>query len=728
MELLKGDAHEPSDSSSSSSSSPSPSPSPAHLLWAQVIKTQHYHLQETWKKQQHQRDEGEKGEEERGGVCEDLSRDKQQDVEKVTTGEDYSNSSSRSNRGEVECHVVVLVEAEKSTQKQHTTSNMCYDRQDRAKRVDVTEEKDPEEDLREWAELLSAPAQKRRRVEYASAMYHLATQYWSPGGESSTSGGGRGDRRGGGGEAVKKMGAVRRRYDDRIELCLDCVKSYYLGVPRVPRWGSDTPQQHHQHRDTGTGSDSHVEEANADEAKDKEKEGEFPLLFSQAPLFIRPHSKAMRQYFFQTHQRMATAREVEHLLWGVPLPGARAPWRTSGDGEEQEEEEGGARCACPLPSWCCCCRAAGASTEGVDLEQRPRGGGGGSCWGTGEQQAREYVTYLKARWGLLKNTHHTSGSVGAPLPPLHVIDVGSCYGPFEHLCLPFGDDDDVADDPNRLVCPLEVLSVDLEPYQPVRHPQEEKEEVVGAANHNSTKTNNRNDGGHHHHHFYYDIPSVLAGDWLTTEIVTSEEPGGTITGEEYDGRWPPPPPPPSSLSSSSSSSLQLPSTVVLKGGRVQAELEVVPPISTTTTTEEEKGLTRYRYRLARLARGSFDVVIFCLLLSYLPSPLLRYQACLQAYLALKDGGLLVILSTRTQGRRRDPWVDEWVRAVEGIGFARVHLQVREKVVVLCFRKKGDGDGDDRPGDSDTSVREWKARMLRRREAATGLKITADSDI
>ena len=82
----------------------------------------------------------------------------------------------------------------------------------------------------------------------------------------------------------------------------------------------------------------------------------------------------------------------------------------------------------------------------------------------------------------------------------------------------------------------------------------------------------------------------------------------------------------------------------------------------------------------------FDAVIFCLLLSYMPLKELRLKACIRACDTLKTGGLLVIVSTRTQGSRKGDWILRWIQAIESIGFERVDKHIRFKIVGLSFRK------------------------------------------
>lgn len=87
-----------------------------------------------------------------------------------------------------------------------------------------------------------------------------------------------------------------------------------------------------------------------------------------------------------------------------------------------------------------------------------------------------------------------------------------------------------------------------------------------------------------------------------------------------------------------------------------------------------------------LPASSYDVVVFSLLLSYMPTSPLRFLACIQAHRALKRDGLLVMINTRTQGGRQSNWEQLWIDAVESIGFQRVHRDLLQNLVGMSFRK------------------------------------------
>lgn len=119
--------------------------------------------------------------------------------------------------------------------------------------------------------------------------------------------------------------------------------------------------------------------------------------------------------------------------------------------------------------------------------------------------------------------------------------------------------------------------------------------------------------------------------------------------------------------------------------------------------------------------GGYDAVIFCLLLSYLPTPALRFRAVVKAHVALAEEGLLLIVCTRTQGGRRDGWENSWIIAIESIGFVRIHKYIREKIVMLSFSKKSTEDAVDTAAKATAFVE----RQMMSKFANT-LRITADA--
>ena len=72
-----------------------------------------------------------------------------------------------------------------------------------------------------------------------------------------------------------------------------------------------------------------------------------------------------------------------------------------------------------------------------------------------------------------------------------------------------------------------------------------------------------------------------------------------------------------------------------------------------------------------LREASFHVIIFSLLLSYLPTPLMRLQACERARRALMETGILIIMTpdSNHQGKAVAR-MKAWKAAIESVGFKR----------------------------------------------------------
>merc|ERR1712039_461162 len=91
-------------------------------------------------------------------------------------------------------------------------------------------------------------------------------------------------------------------------------------------------------------------------------------------------------------------------------------------------------------------------------------------------------------------------------------------------------------------------------------------------------------------------------------------------------------------------------------------------------------------RLVSLHEFGFDVVIFCLLLSYLPTPSLRYDCCKRARQLLRPDGLLVIITPDSnhlaKGAAR---MKAWRQAIEALGFQRWRYEKLKHSHCLAFR-------------------------------------------
>jgi hypothetical protein len=109
--------------------------------------------------------------------------------------------------------------------------------------------------------------------------------------------------------------------------------------------------------------------------------------------------------------------------------------------------------------------------------------------------------------------------------------------------------------------------------------------------------------------------------------------------------------------------------------------------------------------------ASFDVISFSLVLSYMPTPQMRFEACRKAHAVLRDLGLLVVISTRTQGPRQASWVNDWITAIESIGFVRVHKHIRCRLIGMTFQKKMSVGAEAAAAPTEEMVAKMAAKMV-----------------
>jgi len=115
-------------------------------------------------------------------------------------------------------------------------------------------------------------------------------------------------------------------------------------------------------------------------------------------------------------------------------------------------------------------------------------------------------------------------------------------------------------------------------------------------------------------------------------------------------------------------------------------------------------------------RGSMDVVLMSLVLSYIPTPVLRFRALQHALRSLRYYGLLLLVHTRTQGPRSGEWITEWESVLTSLGCVRYVRQIKRHVVCQAFIKM--------VPDTEEFARAWDRETLA--GVCAKLKITADS--
>jgi hypothetical protein len=93
-------------------------------------------------------------------------------------------------------------------------------------------------------------------------------------------------------------------------------------------------------------------------------------------------------------------------------------------------------------------------------------------------------------------------------------------------------------------------------------------------------------------------------------------------------------------------------------------------------------------KITKLPQNSFDVVVFCLLLSYFPARIQRWTCCLKAHQLLKDDGLLLIITPDSSHQNKNmAMIKSWKIAIESIGFIRWKYHKDSHTHCMAFRKK-----------------------------------------
>ncbi|XP_063445843.1 S-adenosylmethionine sensor upstream of mTORC1-like isoform X2 [Mytilus trossulus] len=91
--------------------------------------------------------------------------------------------------------------------------------------------------------------------------------------------------------------------------------------------------------------------------------------------------------------------------------------------------------------------------------------------------------------------------------------------------------------------------------------------------------------------------------------------------------------------------------------------------------------------VTELPKNSFHVIVFSLLLEYLPSPDQRWTCCLKANELLDTNGLLLIITPDSHKQHRNAaMIKSWKEAIESIGFRQWRYVKLEHLHCLAFRK------------------------------------------
>ena len=91
--------------------------------------------------------------------------------------------------------------------------------------------------------------------------------------------------------------------------------------------------------------------------------------------------------------------------------------------------------------------------------------------------------------------------------------------------------------------------------------------------------------------------------------------------------------------------------------------------------------------LQHIKAGSFDIVIFSLLLSYFPSTQQRLQCCINAHKALCLHGILIIITPDSSHQNRHAgMMKSWKQCIESLGFHRWKYIKDIHLHCMAFRK------------------------------------------
>jgi len=103
-------------------------------------------------------------------------------------------------------------------------------------------------------------------------------------------------------------------------------------------------------------------------------------------------------------------------------------------------------------------------------------------------------------------------------------------------------------------------------------------------------------------------------------------------------------------------------------------------------------------------KQSFDVVVFCLLLSYFPHPAQRLKCCFNAHKILRTHGLLLVVTPDSSHQNKHAaLMKKWKIGIEGLGFSRWKYSKEEHLHCMAFRKVTNVTGLCKDGDDQLSI-------------------------
>ena len=92
-------------------------------------------------------------------------------------------------------------------------------------------------------------------------------------------------------------------------------------------------------------------------------------------------------------------------------------------------------------------------------------------------------------------------------------------------------------------------------------------------------------------------------------------------------------------------------------------------------------------KVETLPRNHFQVVIFCLLLEYLPSSDMRIKCCEKAYEVLNLEGVLIIITPDSSHEMKNAkQIKNWRWTLAKLGFQRIKIEKLKNLTCMSFRK------------------------------------------
>jgi len=110
-------------------------------------------------------------------------------------------------------------------------------------------------------------------------------------------------------------------------------------------------------------------------------------------------------------------------------------------------------------------------------------------------------------------------------------------------------------------------------------------------------------------------------------------------------------------------------------------------ISDSASNWGTKQVLNHRNEVLAFEEQSFDVVVFCLLLSYFPHPHQRLKCCYNAHKILRLHGLLLVVTPDSSHQNKHvAMMKQWKIGIEGLGFSRWKYSKEEHLHCMAFRK------------------------------------------